>query len=52
MMHGTMNVKIIMVMSRDQNAGRGYGIKIDNNSFARVEGFKYLGINLRNRNYI
>jgi len=38
------------VMSRDQNAGRGHGIKIDNGSFERVEDlvedFKYLGTTL------
>ena len=32
-----------MVMYRDQNAGRIHNIKIDNNSFERVEEFKYLG---------
>jgi len=31
-----------MVMSRDQNAGRSHNIKIYNNSFERVEEFKYL----------
>jgi hypothetical protein len=41
-----------MFMSRDQNAGRSYSIKIDNNSFAKVEEFEYLGINLRNQNSI
>ena len=30
-----------MVMSRDQNAGRSYNIKIDNSSFERVEKFTY-----------
>jgi hypothetical protein len=35
-----------MVMSRDQNAGRRYNIKIDNSSFERVEEFKYLGTTL------
>ena len=29
-------------MSREQNAGRSRGIKIGNNSFERVEEFKYL----------
>jgi hypothetical protein len=28
-----------MVMSRDQNAGRGHGVKIDNSSIERVEEF-------------
>ena len=32
-----------MVTSRDQNAGRCHGMKIDNSSFERVEEFKYLG---------
>ena len=31
-------------MSRDQNAGRRHGIKIDNTYFKRVEDLKYLGI--------
>jgi hypothetical protein len=39
-----------MVMSRDQNAERSHNIKIDNNSFERVEQFKYLRITLTNRN--
>jgi protein associated with RNAse G/E len=38
-----------LVMSRDQNAGRSYHIKIDNSSFERVEQFKYLGTTLTNR---
>jgi len=44
-------------MSRDQDAGRIHSIrihstKIDNNSFERVEEFKYLGTTLINQNYI
>jgi len=35
-----------MVMSRDQNAGQSHNIKTDNNSFERMEQFKYLGITL------
>jgi hypothetical protein len=31
-----------MVMSRDQNAGQNYNRKSDNQSFDRVEEFKYL----------
>jgi hypothetical protein len=31
-----------MVISRDQNAGHNHNIKIENNSFERVEIFKYL----------
>jgi len=41
-----------MVMSRDQNAGRIQIVKMDNITFARVEGFKYLGKNLTNQNSI
>ena len=32
-----------MVMSRVQNAGRIQSVRIDNNTFEMVEGFKYLG---------
>ena len=35
-----------MVMSRDQNAGRGHNTHIDNSSFEKVEDFKYLGATL------
>jgi hypothetical protein len=38
-----------MVMSRDQNAGQSHNIEIDNNSFERVEEFKYLGKTLKNK---
>jgi len=31
-----------MVMSRDQNARRSHNIKTDNNTFERMEEFKYL----------
>jgi hypothetical protein len=41
-----------MVVSGDQNAGRSDSIKIDNNSFERVEEFKYLGTTITNQNYI
>jgi len=37
-----------MVMSRDQNAGRIYSVRIDNSTFERVEEFKYLGTILTN----
>ena len=40
------------VMSRDQNAGRGHSINIDNNSFENLEDFKYLGTNLTNQNFV
>ena len=41
-----------MVMSRDKHAGRSHSMKIDNNSFERVEEFKYLGTTLTNQNCI
>jgi UDP-galactopyranose mutase len=41
-----------LVMSRDENAGRNHSIKIDNISFERVEGFKYLGKCVTNQNFI
>jgi len=41
-----------MVMSRDQNAGRIQSVRIYNSIFERVEGFKYLGKNLTNQNFI
>jgi UDP-galactopyranose mutase len=39
-------------MSRDQNAGRNHSVRIDNNTFERVEEFKYLGKTLTNQNSI
>jgi hypothetical protein len=41
-----------MVMSWDQNAGRNHSIKIDNNSFERVEEFRYSETTLTNQNSI
>jgi len=41
-----------MVMIRDQNAGRIKNVRIDNNTFERVEVFKYLGTNLTFQNCI
>ena len=41
-----------MVMSRDQNAGQIQSVRIDNSTFERVEGFKYLGTTLTNQNSI
>ena len=41
-----------MVMSREQNAKRSPSIKTDNDSFKRVEEFKYLGTTLTNKNSI
>ena len=41
-----------MVVPRVQNAGQSHSIKIDNSSFERMEGFKYLETILINQNYI
>ena len=41
-----------MFMSRDQNAGRGHSVKVDNSSIERVEEFKYLGMTLTDKNSI
>jgi hypothetical protein len=41
-----------MVMSRDQNSGRGYSMKTDNSSIERVEKFKYVGTTLTSKNSI
>jgi len=42
-----------MIMSRDQNAGRRYSMKIYNNSsIERVEEFKYLATTLTDQNSI
>ena len=41
-----------IMMSRDQNAGRSYSMKIDNSSIERAEEFKYLGTTLTNKNSI
>ena len=41
-----------MVTSRDQNAGRNQSGRIDNSTFERVEGFKYLGTTLAHQNSI
>jgi len=41
-----------MIMSRDQNAGRSHGMKIDNSSIERLEEFKYWGTTLTNKNSI
>ena len=38
-----------MVMSRDQNEGRSRNMNFNNNSFERMEEFKYLGITLTNK---
>jgi hypothetical protein len=39
-------------MFQDQNAGRSHNKNIDNSSFEREEGFKYLGTTLTKQNYI
>jgi hypothetical protein len=41
-----------MIMSRDQNAGRSYSMKIDTSYIESVEEFKYLGTKLTNKNSI
>ena len=41
-----------MIMSRDQNAGRGHSMEIDNSPIERVEEFKYLGTTLTYQNSI
>jgi hypothetical protein len=41
-----------MVMSRERNAGRDDGVKIDNSSIERLEEFKYLGTMLTDQNSI
>jgi hypothetical protein len=41
-----------MVMSRDQNAGHIYSIKVYNTSFERMEQFIYLGTTLTDQNPI
>jgi len=40
------------VISRDQNAGRGHSMKIQNSSFERAKELKYLGANLTDQYYI
>jgi hypothetical protein len=40
-----------MVMSQDQNAEQNHNIKIDNESFERVEQFRYLGTTHLNQNF-
>jgi len=39
-------------MSRDQNAVGCHNLKLDNNSFEKVENFKYVGTILKNQNSI
>ena len=41
-----------MTVSRDQNAGRKYSVKNNNNSFERLEEYKYLGTALTYQNSI
>ena len=47
-----INLRKYMIMSRDQNAGLSYSMKIYNSSIERVEEFKYLGTTLTNQNYM
>ena len=42
----------MLVISRDQNAGQNHWVRIDNSTFERVEGFKYLGTTLTFQNSI
>jgi len=39
-----------VVMSRDQNTGHNYSIKVYNKSFERMEQFKYLGTIITDQN--
>jgi len=39
-------------MSRDKNAGQSHSMETDNNSFARMEEFRYLGTTLTDQNSI
>jgi hypothetical protein len=41
-----------MLLSRHQNAGQNWDIKIANNSLENVSQFKYLGTTVRNQNLI
>ena len=41
-----------MVLSRNHKTGRSHNVQIDNSSFERVEGFKYLGTSLSNENSV
>jgi hypothetical protein len=41
-----------MVMSRDQNAGRGHSVKIDNSPIEKVEEFRNLGTTSTDQNSI
>ena len=41
-----------LIMSRDQNAGRSYSMKVDNSSIERLEEFKHLGTTLTYKNSI
>jgi hypothetical protein len=40
-----------MLVSRDQNVGQNWEIKIGNRSFDNVSDFKYLGTTIRNQNF-
>jgi hypothetical protein len=41
-----------MLVSRNQNAGQNWEIKIGNRSFENVSQFKYLGTTITNQNLI
>jgi len=51
-LEGNADKNKYMIMYRDQNAGRSHSMKTDNSSTERVEGFKYLGTKLTNKNSI
>jgi hypothetical protein len=41
-----------MVITRDRNAGRGHGVKIENSFIERVDEFKYQEATLTDQNFI
>jgi hypothetical protein len=41
-----------MLLSRQQNAGQNYGIKVANRCIENVAQFKYLGTTITNKNFI
>ena len=42
----------LLLRSGEQNAGRSHNIKTDNDSFERIEEFKYLRTTLKNKNSV